>query len=202
VPSRLVEQAPSTAPTAPSASPDPVAPALPPDPRWRFFEADRTRYASPWFPGRHRVMIGYGCTEAPYYVPDARCAGGGFHHGIDVAIPCGTPLHSAVEGRVVTPAPGTVGPAYGERPLLLRADVGGRPADILLGHARRLLVQPGDRVSPGDRVALNGASAGPDGCHLHLEVRAPGGDVTTARDPGPVLRLRRPGRPQTASIGG
>lgn len=180
----------ATEPAAPDATAATVRGPGPPDPRWRFFTRDRTRYASPWFPGRHRLMIGYGCTAAPYYVPDARCDGQGFHHGVDVALPCGTPLLSGVRGRVVAPAPGLVGPAYGERPLLLRTSVDGRPTDVLLGHARRLLVQPGDRVRPGQQVAVNGASAAPDGCHLHLEVRAAGGGVTTARDPGRVLRLR------------
>jgi murein DD-endopeptidase MepM/ murein hydrolase activator NlpD len=135
-------------------------------------------------------MIEYGCTDAPFYVPDARCDGGGFHHGVDVALPCGTPLLSGVRGTVVTPAAATVGPAYGRRPLLLRTTVDGRPADVLVGHARRLLVRVGDDVAPGDPVALTGASAAPDGCHLHLEVREPGGGVATARDPGSVLRLR------------
>lgn len=179
-----------------AAQPAPVAPTLtvgrsrPPDPRWRFFTGDRTQYASPWFPGRHRTMIGYGCTEAPYYVPDPRCGGRGFHHGIDVALPCGTPLLSGVRGRVVAPAPGTVGPAYGKHPLLLRTTLRGEPADVLLAHAREVLTRPGQRVRPGDRVATVGASGAPDGCHLHLEVRAAGGGVTTARDPSGVLRLR------------
>ena len=50
-------------------------------------------------------MIGYGCTPAPYYDHDPRCPGAqGFHHGIDVAMPCGTPLFSAVGGVVLDPA--------------------------------------------------------------------------------------------------
>jgi murein DD-endopeptidase MepM/ murein hydrolase activator NlpD len=169
------------------------SPSLPPDPRWRFFTSDRTRYASAWFPGRHRLMIGYGCSEAPYYRPDPRCPSGqGFHHGVDVALPCGTPILAGLAGRVVEPAAGTVGPAYGEQPVVLRVGLGGRPAaaDVLVAHAARVLVGPGDQVRPGQQIAVAGASGAPDGCHLHLEVRAPGGGVTTARDPGPVLRLR------------
>lgn len=135
-------------------------------------------------------MIGYGCTQAPFYVPDARCDGEGFHHGVDVALPCGTPLLSGVRGRVVTPTAGAVGPAYGSRPLLLRTTLDGMAADVLVGHARRLLVRVGEDVAPGDPIAVTGDSAAPDGCHLHLEVREQGGDVTTARDPAPVLRLR------------
>lgn len=166
-----------------------VRQSRPPDPRWRFFTDDRTRHSSPWFPGRHRVMIGYGCTEAPYYVPDPRCDGQGFHHGIDVALPCGTPLRSGVRGRIVDPRPGTVGPAYGEQPLLLRTVVEGEPADVLVAHARQVLTPPGQRVRPGERIATAGASGAPDGCHLHLELRRAGGGVTTARDPSGVLQL-------------
>ena len=63
------------------------------DPRWRFFTTDRTRYTSPWFGGEHRIMVPFGCTSAPYYSPDSRCADGhGFHHGIDIAMRCGTRL--------------------------------------------------------------------------------------------------------------
>ncbi len=138
-------------------------------------------------------MIGYGCTDAPFYLADPRCPGGrGFHHGVDVALPCGTPVLAGVRARVVRPTPGRFGPAYGERPLLLRAELGKGQADILVAHARRLLVRPGEPVREGHRVALAGASGAPDGCHLHLEVRRPGGGVATARDPGGVLRLKSP----------
>lgn len=30
------------------------------DPRWRFYSSDHRLHTSPWFAGRHRVMIGYG----------------------------------------------------------------------------------------------------------------------------------------------
>src|SRR5436190_18995053 len=86
------------------------------DPRWRFFSDDMARHSSPWFEGRHRVMIGYGCTVAPYYVHDPRCPGQqGFHHGIDVAMPCGPPLLAAVRGVVLDPSSsGTPAAAYGD----------------------------------------------------------------------------------------
>lgn len=52
------------------------------DPRWEFWTDDTTRYTSPWFAGARRIMIPYGCTEAPYYAHDSRCPGDeGFHHG-------------------------------------------------------------------------------------------------------------------------
>ena len=157
------------------------------DPRWRFFTEDKTRHFSPWFAARHRVMIGYGCTPAPYYDHDTRCPGSqGFHHGIDVAMPCGTPLFSAVRGVVLDPATsGSPGSAYGERPFRIRTN----NYDVLIGHARRVFVQPGDRVRPGQRIALSSDSGAPDGCHLHLEVRAHGGGVSDAVDPADLLQL-------------
>jgi murein DD-endopeptidase MepM/ murein hydrolase activator NlpD len=203
-PSAQVSPAPSEAGTATTAAPPSptatgaasrtpsrtptraaAAPSRPADPRWRFFSADRRRHSSPWFPGRHRIMIPFGCTPAPYYSPDPSCPDGhGFHHGIDVAIPCGTPLRA---GRAATALdPGALGPAYGDNPVLLR--VGGR--DVVIGHTRRVFVRPGEPVPRGRvfaRVSDNGA---PDGCHLHFEVRRPRGGVSDAVDPAPLLGLR------------
>ena len=132
-------------------------------------------------------MIPYGCTAAPYYDHDPRCPGRqGFHHGIDVAMPCGTPLFSAVEGFVVEPsASGSPGAAYGENAFRINSD----GYDVLIGHARRVLVQPGDLVSPGQRIAVASDSGAPDGCHLHFEVRRQGGGVSDAIDPAPLLGL-------------
>lgn len=173
-----------TATTSPTAAPSPTEKD---DPRWRFFTPDRKRYSSPWFEGRHRVMIGYGCTPAPYYDPDPACPDGqGFHHGIDVAMPCGTPLFSALDGIVLDPrSSGAPGAAYGERPFRIRTDT----VDVLVGHARQVFVEPGDRVGTGQRIALASDSGAPDGCHLHFEVRRHGGGVSEAVDPAPLLHL-------------
>ena len=183
---------PAEAPTSAVASVTPRSTPKPTpreraDPRWRFFTDDSARHSSPWFAGSHRVMIGYGCTPAPYYDHDTRCPGQqGFHHGIDVAMPCGTPLLSAVRGVVLDPSTrGSPGSAYGERPFRIRTD----DRDVLIGHARRIFVQPGDEVRPGQRVALASDSNAPDGCHLHFEVRTQGGSVSDAVDPAPLLQL-------------
>lgn len=176
--------------TAPSPA------AAEPDPRWRFYTADKTRYVSPWYAGARRVMIPYGCTKAPYYAPDRRCrAGRGFHHGIDMALPCGTPLYAGRRG-VVLPrsAPGTPGPAYGARPFRIRSKVAGRKVDILVGHARKVFVRPGDRVRRGQLIARASDSGAPDGCHLHFEVRRKGTGYTGAINPAPYLRLAPTGR--------
>jgi murein DD-endopeptidase MepM/ murein hydrolase activator NlpD len=158
-----------------------------PDPRWRFYTHDHTRYTSPWFAGARRIMVPYGCTRAPYYAPDPRCSHGhGFHHGIDVAMPCGTPIYAGHRGRVLSAsAPGRPGPAYGVHPVRIRS----RGHDILIGHARRVYVKAGQRVRRGQLVARASDSGAPDGCHLHFEVRRPGRGYTGSVDPRAFLQL-------------
>lgn len=154
------------------------------DPRWVFYSRDTTAYTSPWWDGAHRTMIGYGCTRAPYYAPDSRCGGGhGFHHGIDIAMPCGTPIRAGRAGRVVSSS--GYGPAYGVRPLVVRNKRLG--VDILIAHARRTHVAVGDRVRRGMLLARASDSAAPDGCHLHFEVRTAGGGLDDARRPVALL---------------
>ena len=180
-PSRSVTSAAPAEETRPP-EPAPTPAPRPPDPRWQFFTDDRTRWRSPWFAGRHRVMIPFGCTPAPFYDPDPTCPGDrGRHHGIDVAIPCGVALRA---GRAAT-VHAALGPAYGVNPVLLRV---GRQ-DVVIGHTVRVFVSPGDQVRAGEVFARVGDSAAPDGCHLHFEVRPAGGDYTSAVDPRPLLRL-------------
>ena len=202
VPSAPPSTAPPTSTPPSSASPTlssttnptpttttPTYPEDPVDPRWRFFTTDRTRYTSAWFAGAHRVMIGFGCTIAPYYAHDPRCPGKqGFHHGIDVVMPCGTPLTSAVDG-VVAPAsgPGKPDAAYGAYAFRIRVATAG--VDILIGHVRTVDVRPGQAVARSQRIALSGDEGAPDGCHLHFEVRSAAGGLATARDPLPLLGL-------------
>ena len=171
----------------------PVLSELPPDPRWQFFTDDDSWYTSPWFRGEHQLMIGFGCTSAPWYSPSSRCnRGQGFHHGVDVATPCGTLLTSGVNGTVLaSDAPGTPGPAYGTHPLRIRTTALGQEVDILVAHAVDVRVVAGERVTPGDVLASASDSGAPDGCHLHLEVRPAGGNVSSAIDPTPWLFLER-----------
>jgi len=137
-------------------------------------------------------MIPFGCTTAPYYSADDRCEdGNGFHHGIDVALPCGTPLRAGVDGRVVdSDRPGAPGPAYGSKAFRIRVEHDGRAVDVLIGHARKVLVRPGERVRPGQLIARTGDLGAPDGCHLHFEQRRSDGGVSTATDPSDLLGLR------------
>ena len=156
------------------------------DPRWVFYTKDKTRYESPWFKGAHRVMVPYGCTTAPYYSPDSRCRDRrGFHHGLDIAMRCGTPLYAARRFKVVSND--TLGPAYGEQPAAAaqqppRLGPGDRP------HPAGLRAR-GAGVKRGTMFARAGDSGAPDGCHLHFEQRAVGGGLSTATWPRPLLAL-------------
>jgi len=134
-------------------------------------------------------MEPFGCTPAPYYDPDPRCSHHeGYHHGVDIALPCGTEITAGVSGRVISPAsPGTPGPAYGSTAFRIRTAAG---QDVLIGHARTVFVAPGDHVRRGERIALAGARGAPDGCHLHLEVRPAGGGYQDAVSPMPIAHLR------------
>jgi murein DD-endopeptidase MepM/ murein hydrolase activator NlpD len=159
-----------------------------PDPDWVFYTNDKTWYTSPWFGGKHRIMIPFGCTRAPYYSPDPRCttADGwqrGFHHGIDIAMACGTKLFAGRRALVVDPA--SLGPAYGTTPLLLHS----ARWDLVIGHVRKRFVAPGDVVRRGDLIALASDNGAPDGCHLHFEKRASGGGLDTATYPKGLLGL-------------
>ncbi len=163
---------------------DPPRPPSPP--RSVTYTSDRHYYASPWYDGAWQEMIPFGCTSAPYYRRDWTCPRSrpGRHHGIDMFMPCGTKLRSAVAGVVVAPR---LGSAYGRYGLKIRA---GRH-DYVIGHAQRLYVRPGNTVRPGQLIARSGRLAAPDGCHLHFEVRPKAGGYLDAVRPGPYLRLHR-----------
>ena len=134
-------------------------------------------------------MIGFGCTRAPYFSPDSRCAKQrGFHHGIDVAMRCGVRLLSPRWGWVVSND--SLGPAYGRNPVLIRNHRVGY--DVVIGHTRRVFVHPGDRIRPGTLLARASDSGAPDGCHLHFEQRAVRGGLDTAVRPRPLLALSVP----------
>ncbi len=163
------------------------------DPRWVFYSKDKTYYTSPWFQGAHRIMVPFGCTTAPYYSPDPRCLDDrGFHHGIDIAMPCGTPLYAAVRLRVV--AHDSLGPAYGDNPVLLRNRK--RGFDLVIGHTHKVYVQPGAMVKRGTMFARANDRGAPDGCHLHFERRAVGGGLSTAVKPRELLALTARQEPQ------
>ena len=156
----------------------------------RFWVADSRFYRSRWYDGKHRKMINFGCTRAPYYPPSSLCTDQrGFHHGLDIAMACGTRLFAGLSGKVVRPnSPGALGSAYGRKAFRLRNFRLDR--DIVFGHVGKVFVGAGDRVGRGDLVARASDEGAPDGCHLHFEVRPQAGSYYQAINPRRVIDLR------------
>lgn len=157
----------------------------------RFWVNDRHEYFSDWYAGRHRKMVAFGCTPAPYYDPDPRCVRQrGFHHGLDIAMPCGTRLYAPFRTRVVQPdASGALGSAYGAHAFRLRSLRFAK--DFVIGHVRHVYVRPGQVVRRGQLIARASDLGAPDGCHLHFEVRPAGTSYRSAIGPRDYIRLRR-----------
>lgn len=103
------------------------------------------------------------------------------HTGLDFAGPSGTTIVSIAAG--VVKSAGYEG-AYGNRTVITLAD----GTDIWYAHQSRIVVQPGDRVTPGQTIGYTGSTGNVTGPHLHLEIHPPG---SSAVDPYPVLAAHR-----------
>jgi peptidoglycan hydrolase-like protein with peptidoglycan-binding domain len=104
--------------------------------------------------------------------------GAGFHPGIDLPAAPGTPVRSAVAGRVTFAGPTTNG--YGKLVIVKT----GRSVATMYAHLLRIRVRRGERVRVGSLVGRVGATGEATGPHLHFEVRVRGAAV----DPLPALR--------------
>ena len=81
----------------------------------------------------------------------------GWHTGIDLVTPCGTPLVAVAAGEVV---------ALGRDSLTLRhGEIYSRYDHLSLVEVRR------GSVARGQRIGLSGRHGDADGCHLHLALR-------------------------------
>jgi peptidoglycan hydrolase-like protein with peptidoglycan-binding domain len=96
--------------------------------------------------------------------------GDGFHPGIDLAAPTGTPVYAARSGEVVW-----AGPFDGYGYLVTIAH--GEGERSMYAHLSRIDVSVGVRVGQGVRVGAVGATGEATGPHLHFEVRVRGASV-------------------------
>lgn len=87
-----------------------------------------------------------------------------FHGGVDMAGPHRTPVHSTAEGLITFA--GRNGP-YGR---MVEIDHG-NGFKTRYGHLASILVNKGEVVDTGDRVALMGNTGRSTGTHLHYEIR-------------------------------
>lgn len=123
----------------------------------------------------HRwVRPNYGSLSSPFGVRWGR-----MHQGIDLAGSYGTAIVAATSGTVLYAGPES---GYGE--VLKIQDWDGTQS--WYGHMSKFLVKAGDKVTPGERIALVGAAGDATGPHLHFEVRVNGAPI----DPIPFLAAR------------
>ena len=96
---------------------------------------------------------------------------GRMHKGIDIANNTGTSIHAARDGTVTHA--GWMG-AYGFLVEIAHDD----GESTRYAHNSRLMVQQGQRVRQGTRIALMGSTGRSTGPHLHFEIRRPGGGAS------------------------
>jgi murein DD-endopeptidase MepM/ murein hydrolase activator NlpD len=111
---------------------------------------------APWVaPTRGRFTSGFGPRP------------GGFHNGLDLAAPTGTPILAAAEGTVIAAGPAA---GYG---LWVRIDHGGGLITTY-GHNNRNLVTVGQLVHAGQPIAEVGDRGNATGPHLHFAIQLNG----------------------------
>jgi murein DD-endopeptidase MepM/ murein hydrolase activator NlpD len=108
---------------------------------------------------------------------------GGFHTGLDIAAPLGTPVVAAAAGQVVTVGKPYL--AYGDTATIVIIAHGRdlATAYVHLTDARPPIVKPGQFVRAGEVVAYCGSTGFSTGPHLHFMTIASGRMV----DPVPYL---------------
>ncbi|MFD7437453.1 M23 family metallopeptidase [Streptomyces sp. NPDC059861] len=107
----------------------------------------------------------------------------GSHTGVDFHAASGTPVHAVGSGTVVEDG---WGGAYGNQVVIKMND----GTYTQYGHLSSFAVSVGQTVTPGQQIALSGATGNVTGAHLHFEAR------TTAEygtDIDPVAYLRSHG---------
>ncbi|MFD7668277.1 M23 family metallopeptidase [Streptomyces sp. NPDC059788] len=86
------------------------------------------------------------------------------HTGQDFAVPVGTPVRSVGAGRIIRL---TCGDGFGISMVVQH----GADAFSQYAHLSAAVARPGQRVRPGQRIALSGTTGNSTGPHLHFEVR-------------------------------
>jgi murein DD-endopeptidase MepM/ murein hydrolase activator NlpD len=117
-----------------------------------------------WPVAAYRISSGYG----PRIHPVRKLYG--FHTGIDIPAPEGTPVRAVAAGEVIF---ADVALDYGN---LVRIDHGG--FQTLYAHLADMWVQAGERVEAGQVIGTVGSTGVSLGPHLHFEWRVDGGPVS------------------------
>lgn len=102
----------------------------------------------------------------------------GYHTGVDIGCPVGTPVYATIGGDVR--ANRYWGSAYGTL-LLINDNVDG--SDWGYCHMSRVVVRDGQRVATNQLIGYSGATGNVTGPHLHLERRPRYGAYGSDRNP-------------------
>ena len=129
-------------------------------------------------PVHGRVSSGFGPRVDPLH------GAGGYHTGLDLAAPTGTPVVAAAAGTVVRA--GDAG-GYGQLIVLRHAD----GSETRYAHLSAIGVEVGAQVARGQAIGAVGSTGRSTGPHLHFELRRDGHAV----DPRPALPLPPPSTP-------
>ncbi|MBL8233564.1 MAG: M23 family metallopeptidase [Bryobacterales bacterium] len=116
------------------------------------------------WPLEGRLLSSFGTRQDPF------SGMGGFHAGVDISAPTGTPVRAAADG-VVEFAGWNSG--YGK--LLVVQHPGG--VETYYAHLSRFAVIPGQEVRMGEVVAFSGSTGRSTAPHLHYEVRDHGSPI-------------------------
>ena len=98
----------------------------------------------------------------------------GYHYGLDIAAPTGTPIVAAASGKVIRTSCGT---GYGICTILEHPN----GTKTLYAHTSRLFVKTGDNVKQGQKIASVGSTGRSTGPHLHFEIQ----DIKTGAKKNP-----------------
>ena len=107
----------------------------------------------------------------PYY------ASGAYHSGVDFSVSVGTDVYAAADGEVIVSK--DLNSSYGRYIIIKHSD----NLYTLYAHNSRRLVEVGDTVVRGERIAKSGATGNVTGPHVHFEVRSPGATYSSCVDP-------------------
>ena len=119
--------------------------------------------------GTRNVGIGTGDFMVPVssytFTSGFKMRWGRLHGGVDLAVPEGTPVYAADNGKVIVA--GNLGDGYGNY-IILDHQNGYK---TLYAHNSELLVSVGDVVAQGEQLALSGNTGNSTGPHVHFEIQ-------------------------------
>ncbi len=89
------------------------------------------------------------------------------HDGTDFGVGCGTPIHAAASGTVISRY---FNAGYGNRLIINHGWMRGVNVVTAYNHATRYIVGQGQRVSRGQTIGYVGSTGYSTGCHMHFMV--------------------------------